>query len=486
MSELLDVIPLEAGIPTSASQNADEKNVLLPNEQQVEMCREVVRSKLTTNVKGEISKTIANFVKVFQEDPILKGAICWNELTERVDITHDLGWKRASTAFTDTDQHYLELYVEQHYGLSGEKKLLSALAVVANENHFHPIRNQLNSLSWDGTPRLRSCLRHFLGAAEDDYTEEVLKHFMLGAILRVFYPGSKYEEILCLVGGQGIGKSTFFRFLALEDEWFSDDIRKLDDEKVYPRLQGHWMIELSEMLATNNAKSVEESRSFFSRQKDTYRTPYEKQPRDHLRQCVFAGTSNSMDFLPLDRAGNRRFLPVLCEVTEPETHILANEAESRAYIRQMWAEAMAIFRSENYSMTFSPAIRAELLKTQRDFMPEDTEAGMILEFLSHTDCDKVCCMQLHQDALHRMGEPKKWESHAYSEIMRNYAPEWVHFENPRSFGPGFGRQKGWARPADDAERKQLSGNQVTGNQLTFIQIPNETAVAEGMPEEWIA
>lgn len=125
---------------------------------------------------------------------------------------------------------------------------------------------------------------------------------MLGAIRRVFHPGCRYEEILCLVGGQGIGKSTLIRFLAMADEWFSDDIRRLDDDKIFQRLVGHWIIEMSEMLATNNAKSVEESRSFFSRQKDTYRVPYESQPRDRQRQCVFAGTSNSMDFLPLDRA----------------------------------------------------------------------------------------------------------------------------------------------------------------------------------------
>ena len=77
-------------------------------------------------------------------------------------------------------------------------------------------------------------------------------------------------EFIFLVGHSGSGKSTFIRFLAIVDEWFSDDIRRLDDDKIFQRLVGHWIIEMSEMLATNNAKSVEESRSFFSRQKDTY------------------------------------------------------------------------------------------------------------------------------------------------------------------------------------------------------------------------
>ena len=103
----------------------------------------------------------------------------------------------------------------------------------------------LNSLVWDGTPRIRSCLHHFLGADESDYVEEMLKHFLLGAIRRVFRPGSKYEEMLCLVGGQGAGKSTFFRLLAIRDEWFSDDLKKLDDDRVFQKLQGHWIIEMS-------------------------------------------------------------------------------------------------------------------------------------------------------------------------------------------------------------------------------------------------
>ena len=104
------------------------------------------------------------------------------------------------------------------------------------------------------------------------------------------------------------GKSTFFRLLAVKDEWFSDDLRRLDDDNVYRKLQGHWIIEMSEMIATANAKSIEEIKSFLSKQKETYKVPYETHPADRLRQCVFAGTTNRQDFLPRDRTGNRRFI----------------------------------------------------------------------------------------------------------------------------------------------------------------------------------
>ena len=203
----------------------------------------------------------------------------------------------------------------------------------------NPVRDYLNSLQWDGTERIRYALHHFLGADTDEYTFEALKLFMMGAIRRVFQPGSKFEVMLCLVGGQGAGKSTFFRLLAVKDEWFSDDLKKLDDENVYRKLQGHWIMEMSEMIATANARSIEEIKSFLSRQKETYKVPYETHPADRLRQCVFGGTTNRQDFLPRDRTGNRRFIPVTVYPERAEVHILDDEAAARTYISQMWAEA---------------------------------------------------------------------------------------------------------------------------------------------------
>ena len=251
---------------------------------------EEVKATLETTEKGGVRQSIRNCLTVFQRDPVLAGAIAYNILTDRKDIIKPIGFHRESTALTDTDMKYLLLYLEETYGLTSEKKIETAIGIVANENKYHPIRDFLNSLAWDGTERIRFCLRHFLGADVDDYTYEALKLFLLGAITRAFKPGSKFEIMLCLVGGQGAGKSTFFRLLAVRDEWFSDDLRKLDDDNVYRKLQGHWIIEMSEMMATANAKSIEEIKSFLSRQKEVYKIPYETHPADRPRQCVFGGT----------------------------------------------------------------------------------------------------------------------------------------------------------------------------------------------------
>ena len=181
-----------------------------------------------------------------------------------MDIVKPIGYHRIGTAITDTDMNYLLLYLEETYGLTSEKKITAAIGIVANENGYHPVRDYLNGLSWDGQERIRYCLRHFLGADTDQYTYEALRLFLLGAIHRAFLPPAvNFEVMLCLVGGQGAGKSTFFPAAGSKRRVvFPDDLRKLDDDNVYRKLQGHWIIEMSEMIATANAKSIEEIKSF--------------------------------------------------------------------------------------------------------------------------------------------------------------------------------------------------------------------------------
>ena len=407
--------------------------------------QEEIREMLEGTQKGGVKNSIKNCLTVFQRDPLLRGAVSYNILSERVDIVKPLGWERTSATLTDMDMKYLLLYLEEHYGLTSEKKVENAIQIVANENRYHPVRDYLNSLQWDGTERIRYALHHFLGADTDEYTFEALKLFMMGAIRRVFQPGSKFEVMLCLVGGQGAGKSTFFRLLAVKDEWFSDDLRKLDDDNVYRKLQGHWIIEMSEMIATANAKSIEEIKSFLSRQKEVYKIPYETHPEDRLRQCVFGGTSNALDFLPLDRSGNRRFLPVMVYPEQAEVHILDDEAASRAYMEQLWAEAMTIYRSGDFKLSFSPEMVRYLKEHQRDFMPEDTKAGMIQAYLDRYTGGMVCSKQLFKEALnHPFDEPKQWEIREVNDIMNHCVTGWNYFSNPRVF-PEYGRQKGWER-----------------------------------------
>ena len=392
-----------------------------------------------------------DFILAKQKEQLAAQQDRLDELTLKVsdiDIVKPVGWPRSGKTLNDTDMKYILRRMEK-YGISSEKKIESAIRIVANENRYHPIRDYLNGLKWDGTERIAHVLHHFLGAAEDEYTCEAMKIFLLGAIKRVFQPGCKFETMLCLVGGQGAGKSTFFRLLAVKDEWFSDDLRRLDDDNVYRKLQGHWIIEMSEMIATANAKSIEEIKSFLSKQKETYKVPYETHPADRLRQCIFAGTTNRQDFLPRDRTGNRRFIPVPVDAELAEVHILDNEEDSRAYINQLWAEAMTIYNSGNYKLAFSPAMQETLQAHQQDFMQEDAQAGMIYAFLEDYTGNRVCSKQLYAEALGNTNIPAEWETRAICEIMntgisRGDIQGWQAHKTAKRY-PKYGVQKGWER-----------------------------------------
>ena len=435
-----------------------------------------IRDRLEVTEKGTVKNSLANCVTVFQQDPLLKGAICYNILSESTDIVKPLGWERKTVTLVDMDMKYLFLYLEKQYGLTSEKKVEHAVKIIANENQYHPIRDYLDELKWDGKERIRYCLHHFLGAAEDAYTYEALKLFMMGAIKRIMNPGCKFEVMLCLVGGQGAGKSTFFRLLAVKDEWFSDDLRKLDDENVYRKLQGHWIIEMSEMIATASAKSIEEIKSFLSRQKETYKIPYETHPADRLRQCVFGGTTNRLDFLPRDRTGNRRFIPVTICPEQAEVHILDDEQASRAYIDQLWAEAMEIYRSGRYQLSFSTEMNTFLKEHQRDFMQEDTQAGMIYAYLEDYQGERVCSKQLYAEAFDKGNSPADWETRAICEIMNTGIADgtikgWIAYKNPKRYKK-YGSQKGWERvyqyPKDGDGFRKVTEEEVVQMEIPFV------------------
>ena len=347
------------------------------------------------------------------------------------------------------DENQIEWYMERTYGIRNYPAIGKALNIIASQNHFHPIKDYLEALEWDGVSRIAEVLPKYLGAEKCDYTTEVMTLLMQAMIHRLYEPGCKFEIMVCLVGGQGAGKSTLFRLLAIKDEWFSDDISRLGDENVYRRLQGHWLLEMPEMLGTVNAKTVEEIKAFLSRQKDNYKVPYERHPEDRPRQCVFVGTSNTLDFLPLDRTGNRRFAPIMIHAERVEKHILADEKESRDYIKQLWAEMMVLYRSTKYhKLKLSPETEEYLKNMQKEFMPEDTKVGIIQEWLDNCGEDYVCSLMIYREALkHEYEEPKQYEIREINDIMNHSVEGWV--KAPQHRFKEYGRQTGWRRATDN-------------------------------------
>lgn len=256
-------------------------------------------------------------------------------------------------------------------------------------------------------------LQRYMGAEASDFVYEVVKHFLMEALSRIYRPGCKADEMLCLVGQQGAGKSTFFRFLALNDDWFSDDLKQLNDSKIYEHLRGHWIMEMSEMIAAISAKSNEEIKSFLTRQKDTYRNPYDKYEEDRKRQCIFAGSTNTRQFIPFDRTGARH---------------------------------------KNSLLKFSKEMEQEISEYRKQFTQEDTMAGMIQGWLDAYKGTHVCSVQIWKEAFdHFDREPKKFETNEICSIMDTQITGWKRAGVHRFSKEGYGRQRSWIREGSEEE-----------------------------------
>lgn len=144
------------------------------NEERTPRTVEDVKEMLVKHSNGEIQRTIQNCITILQNDHVLADAIRLNLLSERIDIVKPVGWPRSGKTLNDTDMKYILRRMEK-YGIFSEKKIESAIRIIANENRYHPIRDYLNGLKWDGTERIAHVLHHFLGAAEDEYTCEAMK-----------------------------------------------------------------------------------------------------------------------------------------------------------------------------------------------------------------------------------------------------------------------------------------------------------------------
>ena len=428
---------------------------------------ESVKEMLDADSKGKPYQSKQNCVTVLENDPILAGAFRWNEFMESKAVVKDLGWERSGTEVTDADMSFLYLYLERFYNLRSEKNIDHALTIVCHRMRFHPVRDYLNALQWDGQERIRYVLHHFLGSEVSDLNYEIMKTFMLGAVERVFRPGCKFEMMLCIVGNQGAGKSTFFRFLTLKDEWFSDDLRKLDDKDVYRKMRNHWIIEMAEMLGTSSAKSVEEIKAFLSRQKETYKDPYAKFPRDRPRQCVFVGTSNQERFLPLDRTGNRRFFPIQADLDKAEVHILEDPEASREYMCQLWAEVMTIYRAGGWSLRLSAEMEHQMDLRRMDYMAEDTATGTLQAWLDGYKGEFVCTRLIYNECYKMMGDPDPKAKSEINSIMNNTIDGWIKGPSHR-FGGVYGTQRSWQRV-----NKSVAQSSKQGSDDGFVQLTDK-------------
>lgn len=213
--------------------------------------------------------------------------------------------------------------------------IFAALEQVAKENGYNPVQQYLSGLRWDGVERIASVVEDILGAERTEINQAMVRRFLVSAVARAMRPGCKVDTVLVLVGGQGVGKSSFFRVLA-GDAWFGDTAVDLHSKDSLQVLRGTWLYEWAELEALNRARDGEAAKAFLSSPVDRYRPSYGRLVVEVPRTCVIVGSTNKRQFLE-DETGNRRFLPIV--TGQVDVKMLAAQRD------QLWAEAMAAYQT---------------------------------------------------------------------------------------------------------------------------------------------
>jgi predicted P-loop ATPase len=234
------------------------------------------------------------------------------------------------------DEHVtgIRMAMSRTYKLRASLALTHEIVIfTARKLAYHPIKEWLTGLRWDGVKRIDKLLTNYAGCEDSGLHDTLSRRFMVSCVARVMDPGCKVDTVLILAGPQGYGKSTFFRALAGPD-YFRDSAIDLRNKDAYMALRGAWIYEMAE-LAAMRPRDAETVKAFLSAQIDHFRPPYGRNQVEQPRQVVFVGTTNEPSFLG-DPTGARRFWPA-------EVRSMPKVVEVERDRDQLWAEAVEAF-----------------------------------------------------------------------------------------------------------------------------------------------
>lgn len=411
-----------------------------------------IASSLETGKKNVPLVTVENFLNIMRKDAVYTG-VRLNEMSNRPEIHKVENGILDIHMWTDADEAASRAYIEHTYHIYNVGKHDDALRILFNERKYNPVKELVESETWDGEERCTKFLNKWAKVIDNDYTREVSRLIFAGGIHRLYSPGVKFDDVAILIGTkQGEGKSSLIRYLAINDAYYGE-VSQMEGQQSIEQLSGKWICEISELLALTKTKDQEAVKAYITRQVDTYRKPYDKQVTDLPRRCAFVGTSNNPNPLS-DKSGNRRWYPVYVNCVGYD--IFDHEDEIRDYIRQCWAEALVKYR-EGTMPNFANRKYIDLYRAaQEEAMQDDWRVGAITSFLEgklpgEYTCVREICHRALSPNQDFPRDPSFQESKDIGMIMAKL-PDWEATGRHRI--EGYGQQRSWKKKESPVPAKQ--------------------------------
>ena len=340
--------------------------------------------KFNLNNLGKPVSSPQNVVLILEAFEAEMELLGYNEFTGAVEKLHTTPWGTEIGEWDSNDTSLLLVYIDKYFQFAPRREFIdSAVLNVARRRIFNPVKERIESVDWDGVPRVKYFFHKLLGCENSIYTREVSQMFLTGLIGRVYKPGIKFDNVPVLIGPQGIGKSTVARRL-LPDAFTDTPISFGKTQEDYRMLKYLCVVEIPELQGLKQT-DINRIKGFLSASYDMCRELYKTHKRQ-LRHNVFIATGNSKAFLS-DFGVERRFYPLNCGDYVVEEHPMD---VSDNYFLQVLAEAKILF--ENNGIMFPSRTTSEKLEEiQFDFKEEDVERVLINEFLDEflaPDCWK--------------------------------------------------------------------------------------------------
>ena len=351
--------------------------------------------------------------------------------------------KKLWCEWTDAEESRMRAYFERQYSMYSQVKMTDAMLIYWNSHKVNPLTDLLESLVWDGKPRVENFLHEVMKADDNEYTRECSRLIFAGGIHRAYRPGCKFDDMIVLIGTQAAGKSTIVRWLNMDDQFFRE-IKTISGKEGIEAIRGVWIGEVGELMAMTRVKEAEAVKAYITSQEDSYRPPYQKNVQTIPRRCVFIGTTNNPQFLT-DKTGNRRFYPV--KVWSFAYKLYDNEQAIREYIRQCWAEAVRLYKEDKLQPFAKAEVLEQIRAAQEAAMEDDWRIGAIEQYLNDSKPQQGATVSVIELWHRALGEPEeskptRKDSIEITQIISN-VPGWI--QCPKPIMTNWGKQRAFRK-----------------------------------------